>query len=174
MGLMKKYIAKMQSGAPDYEAEVRQCLQPGEDFLGASFVSHAAYEMDTSVGRGGKKFLQAAVNSALEARKKSQHLSGDDNSLALSIPRDGQYLMAVVSNHRLSMWSFGQTAMETPPTEIVSFARSSVKSVVATGETDNYGHMTRFTFSDDSYADMKVTDSPTYAAFTSACQGLAS
>jgi hypothetical protein len=172
MGLFKKFAEKMQAGLPDYEAEVRSMMQPGEDLLGIGFASHAAPEMDTAVGPGSRNIIGAAINATAEARKKGQHLSGADDSCAMAIPRDGQYLTVAISDQRLSFWSFGMSAREIPPSEVLAFPRSSVASVAATGQTDNYGAMTRFSFTDESFADMKILDQPTYAAFRAAADGL--
>jgi hypothetical protein len=130
--------------------------------------------MDTSIGIGGKKIISAAINAATEARKKSKHLSGAEGSCAVAIPRDGRYMMIVISDQRVSFWDFGMTMREVPPTEIVAFPRSSVSGIVATGETDQYGHMTRFSFVDDSFVDLKLMESPTNAEFSAAAAGLSS
>jgi hypothetical protein len=171
MGLMKKLTDKMAAMAPDYEGEVRKLLLPGEQLLGIGMAITAAPEYDTSVGMGGRKIISAAVNAASEARKKHKYLSGDDDSCAIAIPRSGNYLTVAISDQRLSFWDFGLSGRDVPPAEVLAFPRSSVTSIVPTGETDKYGIFNRFSFVDGSFADMKVMDQPTSATFRAAADG---
>ncbi len=165
MGLFKKYIDRMQAGSPDYEGEVRKCQQPGEQLLGIGCARHAVSEV------GGRKLLEVAVNTAIVAHQKGQHLNGEKGSCAAAIPRSGQ-LMVAISDQRVSFWDFGMMMTDVPPAEALAFPRSSVTSIEAVGTPDVYGHMTRFSFVDGSFADMKVMEQPTYAGFVAACAGL--
>jgi hypothetical protein len=172
MGLMKKFTDKLAAMAPDYEGEVRKLMQPGEELLGVGLAITAAPEYDTSVGMGGRKIISAAINAASEARKKSKYLSGDDDSCALAIPRIGNYLMVAISDQRASFWDFGMMMRDVPLAETLAFPRTSVTSILATGETDKYGIFNRFSFVDGSYADMKIQDQPISATFRAAADGI--
>jgi hypothetical protein len=166
VGLFKKYIEKMQAGAPDYEGEIRKALQPTEQLLGIGYASHAAPELKKS-GVGGNKLIGAAINAATEAHSKSKHLSGAADSCAFAIPRNAP-MMVAISDQRVSFWDFGMMMTDVPPREALAFPRSSVASIAATGDKDAYGFMTRFSFVDESYADMRVMEQPTYPAFAEA------
>lgn len=170
MGLFKKYIDKMQASAPDYEGEVRKVLQPSEQLLGIGYATHAAPELNKS-GVGGNKLIGAAINAATEARNKSKHLAGAPDSCALAIPRSGA-LMVAISDQRVTFWDFGMMMTDIPPREVLAFPLSSVTSIAATGDKDAYGFLTRFSFVDESYADMRVMEQPTYAAFAEAAASL--
>ncbi len=76
-----------------------------------------------------------------------------------------------VTDRRLALFSFGPSMREVPPTELVSFPRSSVQSITP-GEPSRYGTHTTFRFVDDSFVVFDVYTDPGTEEFRAASAGM--
>jgi hypothetical protein len=153
MGLFKKMIEKAQANLPDHAAEVGKCLPAGDTVTASGFGMHRAYDGAT----GGRGIDGIIVNKVIAKASAHGHISGDVDSCARAIPSDMQGMHHIaITSQGLSFWDFGMTNRELPPRELVSFPRSSVRSIAKTGKAPRGYEDVRITFTDDSYVDYGV------------------
>ncbi len=169
MGLFDKLTAKLASMGIDHAAVLTEQLGPEDAFVACAGVLPSAYERGGG-GRllNGTQIAMKAVDAATNAVSGKNHVGGDKDSIAASLPREGELRYAALSARGLSLWDFGMNGQQDPPTFVLRVTGEHVRSVVDTGKKAQGGAVVvRFTFTDDSFFDYRVL--PGNGDFIAAC-----
>ncbi|WP_435747160.1 hypothetical protein [Microbacterium sp. PMB16] len=163
--ISSKVAANMQ--LPDYAGDISAQLADGEEFLGFVPVTFpGAKSTNVSYQSLGAAALSLAANAVTSAVSKSQHIGGEEGSIAHGIPRDLVLGMLALTSHEVGVWYFGDDNTELPGEHVVSVPRADVASIALTGKKGQGGQPElQLRFSDGSWVNVHAMPGDYYADF---------
>lgn len=169
MGLRDKITAKLASMGIDHHQVLTEHLGPEDPLVACAGMLPAAYKRGGGSGLlNGTQIAMKAVDAATNAVSGKRHVSGEDGTIAASLPRDGSLMYGSLSARGLSLWDFGMNGQQLPPRFVLRIAGEQLRSVGDTGTKAQGGAVVvRFTFVDASFFDYRVM--PNGRDFITAC-----
>lgn len=157
MGLMDKWVARYAERAPDYQVVLDVELGPDGPCLAWAVVIPSAYERSGGGRDLGSRLVYKAVNTAINSVSTSNHIGGDDGSIARQLPVESHGMMLALTGSALTLWDFGVMLTDLPPELRVRLQRSALIGFTDTGKKAQGGvQVVRLTFSDQSFFDYRI------------------